>query len=127
MNGEKYKKAILVVDDEPQNLELVATELTGKGYRIIVSDSGEKALKAMELEKPGLVLLDILMPGMNGFETLKKIKAIYPDIPVAMLTSIWDDEEYKRCIGAGAYEYVTKPIDFERLETVIFSKIFPGE
>lgn len=127
MNAEKHKKAILIVDDEPQNLEILGVKLSQEGYRLIMAKSGEEALKIIGLEKPGLVLLDILMPGMDGFEVLKKIKAIDVNIPVAMVTSVWDNEEGKRCLEAGAYEYITKPIDFEHLKMAIMVKLFPGE
>jgi len=124
MSSEEHKKAILVVDDESEHLEIMGRRLAQGKYRVITADSGKKALRTMGVEKPGLVLLDIIMPGMNGFETLKKIKEIDREIPVVMVTSIWDEDEYKRCIGAGACEYITKPIDFERLETIILSKLF---
>jgi CheY-like chemotaxis protein len=127
MGEEEIKKAILAVDDNPEHLELLAVNLTEAGYRLIVVNSGAEALKTIEIEKPGLVLLDVLMPEMNGFEVLKRIKAIYPDIPVAMVTSIWDDEEGKKCLEAGAFDYITKPIDFNHLKNVILIKLFTEE
>jgi CheY-like chemotaxis protein len=127
MGEEEIKKAILAVDDNPEHLELLAVNLTEAGYRLIVVNSGAEALKTIEIEKPGLVLLDMLMPEMNGFEVLKRIKAIYPDIPVAMVTSVWDDEEGKKCLEAGAFDYITKPIDFDHLKNVILIKLFTEE
>lgn len=127
MGEEEIKKAILAVDDNPEHLELLAVNLTEAGYRLIVVNSGAEALKTIEMEKPGLVLLDMLMPEMNGFEVLKRIKAIYPDIPVAMVTSVWDDEEGKKCLEAGAFDYITKPIDFDHLKNVILIKLFTEE
>lgn len=124
MDIEEAKKTILAVDDDPKHLELLGIKLTEAGYRLIVAQSGEEALKNIKTEKPGLVLLDILMPEMNGFETLKRIKAIDPDIPVAMVTSVWDNEEGKKCFEAGAFEYITKPIDFNHLKDVILFKLF---
>lgn len=67
------------------------------------------------------------MPEMNGFETLKRIKAIDPNIPVAMVTSVRDNEEGKRCFKAGAFEYITKPIDFEHLKLSVLVKLFLNE
>ena len=58
-----------------------------------------------------------MMPGMDGLETLKRIKATAPDLPVAMVTAVYDDAEAKRCFEAGAYDYITKPVDFEYLMT----------
>lgn len=127
MAEERTKKAVLVVDDDPKNLKLLAARLTGEGYRVITAPSGKDALQAIELEKPGLVLLDIMMPEMDGIETLRRIKAFDPDIPVAMVTAIWDKEEAKRAFEAGAYEYITKPIDMKYLKMAVLVKLFPDE
>ncbi len=124
MGNDKTKKAILVVDDNPTHLNLLGVKLSRKGYRLITAQSGEEALKAIELERPGLVLLDMMMPKMSGIEVLKKIKGIDSEIPVAMVTAVWDKEEGKKCFEAGAYEYITKPVDFNRLETAILVKLF---
>jgi len=124
MVEEKTKKMILAVDDDPKQLELLAVKLAESDYRLIIAQSGQEALKVINMEKPALVLLDIMMPEMDGFETLKRIKAIDPNISVAMVTSIWDNEEGKRCMEAGAFEYVTKPIDFNHLKDVILIKLF---
>jgi DNA-binding response OmpR family regulator len=127
MNKEGTKKAVLIVDDDPKNLKLLALSLGTEDYRVITAQSGMDALETIKIEKPGLVLLDILMPDMNGFEILKKIKALDPDIPVAMVTSIWDDDEAKRAFDAGAYEYITKPINIEYLKLAVRTKLFPRE
>lgn len=89
MNQQQKKKAVLVVDDDPKSLKLVATRLTQEGYRVITAPSGKDALTMLKLEKPGLVLLDIMMPQMDGIETLRRIKALEPDLPVAMVTAVW--------------------------------------
>ena len=68
-----------------------------------------------------------MMPDMDGFETLKKIKVIDPDIPVAMVTAIWDNDEAKKAFEAGAYKYITKPVDMEYLKTAVLIKLFPDE
>lgn len=127
MNKKRIKKAVLVVDDDPKSLKLLAVKLTQEGYRVITASSGEDALVALKLERPGLVLLDIMMPQMDGIETLKRIKSLKPDIPVAMVTAVWDNEEGKRAFEAGAYEYITKPIDMEYLKMAVLIKLFPGE
>ena len=120
-------KAILVVDDKIENRELISFHLIESGYKVITAESGQAALEAIRLENPNLVLLDIKMPGMNGIETLKKIKAMAPSIPVAMVTAVWDEEEAKKAMEAGAFEYITKPIDFEYLKLAILTKIIPPE
>jgi len=127
MNKERTKKAVLVVDDDPKHLKLVSLKLAEAGYRVINAQSGKDALESIKIEKPGLVLLDIMMPDMDGLETLKKIKAMDPDIPVAMVTAIWDNDEAKKVLEAGAYEYITKPFDMEHLKSAVLIKLFPGE
>jgi DNA-binding response OmpR family regulator len=127
MNAEPFKKAVLLVDDDPKNLKLLAVKLTQEGYRVITAQSGKEALEAISLEKPGLVLLDIMMPEMDGIETLKRIKALDSNIPVAMVTAVWDEEEAKKALQAGAYEYITKPIDTEYLKLAVLAKLFPDE
>lgn len=127
MNEVKHKKYILVVDDDHKILKLVALRLAQEGYRAVAVESGEAALAHIKIEKSGLVLLDMMMPKMFGFEVLKRIKAIDSNIPVCMVTAVYDEEEGKRCFAAGAYEYVTKPIDFEHLRKVILIKLFPEE
>ena len=124
---ERTKKAILIVDDDPKMLKLLSLRLTQNGYRVITAQSGSDALDTLKLEKPGLVLLDMLMPDMNGLDVLKKIKNLQPDIPVAIVTSVWDEAEAERAFEAGAYEYVTKPVDMEHLERVVLVKLFPEE
>ena len=127
MNKEQTQKAVLIVDDDPAGLKLLAIKLTREGYRVITVQSGKSALETMELEKPGLVLLDIMMPEMDGIETLKRIKAFDPDIPVTMVTAVWDEKESTRAFRAGAYEYITKPVDMEYLKLAVLVKLFPEE
>ena len=124
MNTEQTKKAALVVDDDPKSLKLLAVTLIQEGYRVITAPSGKDALEQIKLEKPGLVLLDIMMPEMDGIETLRRIKAFDQDIPVAMVTALWDENEAKRAFRAGAYEYITKPVDMEYLKLAVLVKLF---
>jgi CheY-like chemotaxis protein len=127
MYPEKTEKAVLVVDDDPKSLRLMEAKLTQEGYRVVTAQNGKDALEMIKLEKPGLVLLDILMPEMDGIETLKRIKTIDQDIYVAMVTALWDEKEAKKTFEAGAYEYITKPIDMEYLKLAVLVKLFPGE
>ena len=130
MDEVKQRKYILVVDDDPKILKLVALRLAQEGYRAVAVESGESALAHIKIEKPGLVLLDIMMPGMSGFEVLERIKAMNPNVPicpVCIVTAVYDEEEGKRCFAAGAYEYITKPIDFEQLKKAVLIKLFPEE
>ncbi|RLF43701.1 MAG: two-component system response regulator, partial [Thermoplasmata archaeon] len=83
-------KKIMVVDDEYEVADIVKKMLESEGFEVIIANSGEEALKKLEKERPDLILLDIMMPGMDGWETLKKIKSNekFRDIPVSMLTAL---------------------------------------
>ena len=102
---------ILVVDDTPANLEVVSDVLSAAGYRIAITTNGERALKQLQNRCPDLILLDIQMPGMDGFQTCEKIKAC-PDlnsIPIIFLTALSDTDNVVKGFSLGAVDYVTKP------------------
>ncbi len=103
---------VLVVDDDPEQLRLVTRKLAGYGYRTLQSDRGEAALELFQAHLPNLVLLDALMPGMDGFQLCRAIKALRVgrEIPVIMVTGLEDDASVEAAFGVGAEEYVAKPI-----------------
>ena len=84
---------------------------------------GRSAIAKVKEIRPHIVLLDIVMLGMGGLGTLKEIRKVDPRIGVIMVTAISDQELGKRRIGLGAYDYITKPVDFDYLETVLMVKI----
>ena len=103
---------ILVVDDQAQNVRLLDAVLSPRGYRVVSADSGEQALDLLSEEQPHLVLLDILMPGMDGYEVCRRIRA-NPDtayLPVVMITAS-DAQQKVRGIESGADDFITKPFD----------------
>ena len=104
---------ILVVDDTPQNVKLLADLLTVKGYAVVTAASGAEALKQMEAERPDLVLLDVVMPGMSGYEVCRKIREnpATQILPVVMATSLDPAQERIKGIEAGADDFLTKPIN----------------
>jgi CheY-like chemotaxis protein len=119
------KKKILIIDDEEDFGTLLKFNIEKTTeYEAVVATSGEAGLVLMMMHNPDLVLLDTLMPGMDGLETLKRIKAIAPELPVAMVAAVWNEEEAQRCFEAGAYEYIKKPIDFEYLKIALLVKLF---
>jgi putative two-component system response regulator len=106
------KATILAVDDTPDNLSLI-TGLLKDIYKVKVANSGEKALKIVRSENPpDLILLDIMMPGMNGYEVCKELKAdaLTRDIPIIFLTAMTSTEDEKLGLDLGAVDYITKPI-----------------
>lgn len=108
-NGEE-KPSILVVDDDVMNLQ-IAEKMLADGFRVYTMDSGEKALDFLKSQIPELVLLDIHMPGMNGFTVLEKMRAdrVYREIPVIFLTADDDRDTEVRGFQAGALDFITKP------------------
>ncbi|MBI2141342.1 response regulator [Candidatus Woesearchaeota archaeon] len=110
-------KKILVVDDEPNILKLVSFILKSNGYEAIEASSGSECLEKLKNEKPGLIILDVMMPGMDGFEAAKKIRANAATraIPILMLSSKAQFEDKMKGIDSGAMDYVTKPFDKQEL------------
>lgn len=108
---------VLIVDDEPLNIDLLEQELGGAGYRTLAATSGEDALAAAARSQPDLVLLDVMMGGMDGYETCQRLKAGVSTrtIPVVFLTALNDTFEKVRAFSVGAVDYVTKPFEPEEL------------
>jgi len=118
------KSHILIVDDEILFSKLLKLHLEeNEGYEISLVNSGKAAVEFVERRKPDLVLLDIIMPDMNGLECLKRLKVLEPDLPVTMITAVWDDETGKRALQAGAYDYITKPVNAEYLKMALQVKL----
>lgn len=106
-------KKILVVDDEPHTVKMVESRLKANGFDVITAGSGREGLKKAQEEAPDLILLDILMPEMDGHETLSRLKesAETKNIPVIMFTSKGQVEDVERSSYAGAVDYIIKPFD----------------
>ncbi len=109
-------KTVLVVDDEAVNCRLVDAILTPLGYRVFTASNGEEALQKVETVNPDVILLDIMMPVLDGFETVRRLKSSEQTmlIPVVMVTALKDVEDRVRALEAGADDFLTKPI--ERME-----------
>lgn len=116
-NYSAGKPTVLVVDDQAANLQLVGDLLTGTmGYEVVVASGGQQALRRMEARLPDLILLDVLMPGLNGIETCQKIKEKpeWQDIPIIFLSAADDKMLIVQALETGGVDYVTKP--FSRAE-----------
>src|SRR5689334_9514429 len=108
---------ILIVDDEPLNVDLLEQELSDAGYRTLSATNGDEALSAAAKSAPDLVLLDVMMEGMDGYEVCKRLKASETTraIHVIFLTALTDTFEKVRAFSVGAVDYVTKPFETEEL------------
>ena len=110
---------VLLVDDEQEFIEVLSKRLEMRDLDTSVALDGEEALQAVQDEEPDVMLLDLRMPGMDGMEVLRRIKKAYPKVPIVMLTghgSRKDEEEARRL---GAYAYLQKPVELQRLSEIL--------
>ena len=121
------KAKILVVDDDGSSLELMEAMLVPNDYEIITADDGLKAVAIIIEKKPDLILLDIMMPGLDGYSTLAKIKEnkTISKIPVVMLTAMGFQLNKELASRFGAAGYITKPVDLTELLKTI-SRLLPA-
>lgn len=117
--------SVLVVDDELTNFEVIDLLLSGEGYDLSYAASGGETLKILEVKKPDVILLDLLMPEFDGMEVCRQIKASpsWRHIPIIMVTSLNSKEDLARCIEAGADDFIGKPVSFLELRSRIRSML----
>lgn len=108
------KICILVVDDEASIIRFVSARLRKEGYEIITASNGEEALLRAEEENPALVLLDIMMPKMDGLEVCRRLRE-WSEVPIIMLSAKGEESNKVKCLDLGADDYVTKPFGGEEL------------
>lgn len=110
---------ILIVDDNPTNLDVISEALINAGYKVAIATSGERALQQIERRLPDLILLDVMMPGIDGFETCKRLKANAKTsaIPVMFMTAVADVDNKVKGLKLGAVDYITKPFQEEEVLT----------
>ena len=121
---EPQQKKIVVIDDEPEVCDLLKDFLELNGYQASVANRAADGLKIIEKESPDLVLLDIVMPQIDGLECLARIKKIKPDVIVVIISGLQDEKIAKEAIRRGAYDYIAKPFDFTYLRNNVLSRIF---
>lgn len=124
---EKRKKRILHVDDEPDSLEVVKTILEKEGFEVVGMALGTKAIEAIKSESFDLIILDIMMPDMTGWELFTEIMKVKPNYKVVFLTILeLSKEKEKELIKAGVKDYIRKPFDrddlVKRIKNVVYGK-----
>src|SRR5688500_2272838 len=122
MTKKQALPAILVVDDNLDNAEIIRSYLEARGYPITVASSGEEALALFETVKPALVLLDVMMPGRDGWEVCRTMKA-HPElgktVRIIMVTALNELDDKREALQTGADDYVSKPFDLATLATTV--------
>ncbi|MCK4641302.1 MAG: response regulator [Candidatus Marinimicrobia bacterium] len=117
------RNKILIVDDEPNVCNFLSEFLDYKGFESTITLSGKEALNQLESEDFDLVLLDLIMPEMNGFEVLERINQMDNKVPVIILTGVRDQNVANDSMEMGAVDFISKPIDLDRLEQSIIVNI----
>jgi CheY-like chemotaxis protein len=122
-------KAILIVDDNPQNLKLARVVLANEGFDVRTAANAEDALQILRTVTPSLILMDVQLPGMDGLELTRRLKADPATRPIRViaLTAYAMKGDDEKAFAAGCDGYITKPIDIERLASVVSSYLVkPG-
>ncbi|MEA5451954.1 EAL domain-containing protein [Leptolyngbya sp. CCNP1308] len=104
---------ILIVDDDPNNFDVIDALLDAQGYQLHYVSTGEAAIAALDCLAPDLILLDVMMPGLDGFEVCRRIKSspTWASLPVVMVTALSEKQDLARCFSAGANDFISKPIN----------------
>ncbi len=119
------KGTLLIVDDVPANISILFEFLTNSGYKVLVAQDGKKAIQKAEYAKPDLILLDVMMPGIDGFEACKilKSKETTKEIPVIFMTALAETVDKVKGFNLGAVDYITKPIQQEEVLARVTSQL----
>jgi DNA-binding response OmpR family regulator len=123
MTEKKPICKILTVDDQMGIDSFFYEFFTARNYEVFNATSGKEAIKLVEKEKPRIILLDINMRGMDGIETLEKIRQIDRESAIIMVTGVKDDDTVNRAKELGADDYITKPLSLEYLDKVVLLKV----
>jgi diguanylate cyclase (GGDEF)-like protein len=116
--GRQEPVRVLVVDDLPDNVEILRARLESRGYAVATASNGEEALTAVHADPPQLILCDVMMPGIDGYEVARRIKRdeSLPFIPIILVTALSETEHIVQGLNTGADDYIAKPYHFQELE-----------
>ena len=117
---------VLVVDDEPLIVDILTDFLSAQGYEVVGAHGAADAFTMMEVSPPDVLLLDIALPLVDGMTALRRVRALYPDLHVVMVTANADEQVARDALRRGAFDYVVKPFDFEYLARVVGAAVGRG-
>ncbi|HBE19446.1 MAG TPA: hybrid sensor histidine kinase/response regulator [Cyanobacteria bacterium UBA11149] len=117
--------SILIVDDEPDNFDVIEALLSSEPYQLHYVSDGQEAIDSLEIFNPDLILLDVMMPFLDGIEACQQIKALaeWQAVPIIMVTALTDKEDLARCLKAGADDFISKPVNRIELQARIHSML----
>ena len=129
METSSPQRTILIVDDESIARDVIEGHLASEGYNIIHARDGFQALRRFDRHRPDLVILDIMMPHMDGFEVCRQIKSDkrWRNTPIILITAFWDQEQMDRGIAAGAESFLPKPLNGDELRGQVRLLLQPME
>lgn len=118
-------RSILVIDDEPDNFDVIETLLNQQDYELHYAANGQEAIDSLDIYQPDLILLDVMMPGIDGIEVCRQIKATskWQAIPIIMVTALDSKSDLARCLNAGADDFISKPINALELRARVQSML----
>ena len=119
------KPSVLVVDDEPDNFDVVETFLSNQGYHLYYAANGQEAIASLDTYNPDLILLDVMMPGIDGMEVCRQIKAMskWQAVPIIMVTALSSKSDLAHCLSAGADDFISKPVNGVELRARVHSML----
>lgn len=123
--GPESLPLILLAEDNEANISTISSYLRAKGYRLIFAENGEQAIGMAELENPDLILLDVMMPGLDGIEVCRQIKALpkWQAIPIVMVTALSSKTDLAHCLKSGADDFISKPVNGIELRARVHSML----
>jgi len=121
----KTPASILVIDDEPDNFDVIETLLYNEGYQLNYAPSGQRAIALLNSFEPDVILLDVMMPDLDGMEVCRRIKADpqWQAVPIIMVTALTAKEDLARCLAAGADDFISKPVNSVELRARVYSML----
>ncbi len=119
------RERILIIDDEPDTQKILRLTMEKAGYGVMTASDGEGGIRKAEEERPDLIILDVLMPGMTGWETCQKLRQnpLTVSIPIIICTSRSREEDIERGFSAGATDYILKPFELQRVVSKVASAL----
>ena len=116
---EQVSMTVLVIDDDPHIRTAIGKFLIARGHTVIEATNGEKGVEVVESQAVDIVITDVKMPGMDGFEVLRRVRSVAPEIEVIVITGVKESENAFRALRAGAFDFFSKPFKVEDLNAAI--------